>query len=71
VFCEGGARVASSLLHNDFVDRLTLFYAPLFIGPGGIDPFRGLTDQRLDVARRWFHVRTANFGADSLISVER
>ncbi len=39
VLCEGGGRLAGSLLVEDVVNRLTLFYGPLVLGPGGIPAF--------------------------------
>lgn len=71
VFCEGGAQLASALLHTDMVDRLQLFYAPLFLGPKGLDPFAGLSDVAIDDAPRWRHVRTETFAPDTLITLAR
>ncbi|MEX2583517.1 MAG: bifunctional diaminohydroxyphosphoribosylaminopyrimidine deaminase/5-amino-6-(5-phosphoribosylamino)uracil reductase RibD [Gemmatimonadota bacterium] len=71
VFCEGGARIASSLLAGGLVDRLTLFYAPLFLGPEAIDPFEGLESPPLAEAARWRLVRAEPLGNDTMISVER
>lgn len=71
MFFEGGAGIASSLLAADLVDRLTLFHAPVLIGPAGADPFRGLHDVPLPSANRWKLVRTGAFGTDTLTSVDR
>lgn len=71
VFCEGGARLASSLLATDLVDRLSLFFAPLFLGPGGSDPFAGIPDSPVSNAQRWSLIRSVPFGADTLINLER
>jgi diaminohydroxyphosphoribosylaminopyrimidine deaminase / 5-amino-6-(5-phosphoribosylamino)uracil reductase len=71
VFCEGGAALAGSLLGADLVDRLHLFYAPLFLGEGGRAPFRALPDARMSDVVRWRHLRTARFGDDTLITLER
>jgi diaminohydroxyphosphoribosylaminopyrimidine deaminase/5-amino-6-(5-phosphoribosylamino)uracil reductase len=41
VLVEAGARVNRSALVGDFVDRLMLFYAPIFLGPGGVPLLAG------------------------------
>jgi diaminohydroxyphosphoribosylaminopyrimidine deaminase / 5-amino-6-(5-phosphoribosylamino)uracil reductase len=71
LFCEGGARFASTLLDQALVDRLTLFYAPLFLGSEGGDPFRDLSSSPLDLAHRWTLRRIERFGADALVSLDR
>jgi diaminohydroxyphosphoribosylaminopyrimidine deaminase / 5-amino-6-(5-phosphoribosylamino)uracil reductase len=71
LFCEGGAHLASALLRNDLVDRLSLFYAPLFLGSDGADPFRDLTSRPLDQADRWTVLGTTAFGDDTLIRLDR
>lgn len=71
IFIEGGAALASSLLAADLVDRLTLFIAPLLLGPEGLDPFAGLPSPRIEEARRWRRVRTAAFGPDTVITLAR
>ena len=35
IYCEGGPRLATSLLRGGFVDRLELHYGPLLAGSGG------------------------------------
>jgi diaminohydroxyphosphoribosylaminopyrimidine deaminase / 5-amino-6-(5-phosphoribosylamino)uracil reductase len=71
VFCEGGAALAGALLAADLVDRLHLFYAPLFLGEGGRAPFRGLPDARMADVVRWRHLYTDRFGEDTLITLAR
>ena len=39
VLCEGGAKLANSLIRKDLVQRLYLFVAPKTLGPGGILAF--------------------------------
>ncbi len=39
VLCEGGGRVAASLLATRLVDRIYLFVAPVFIGSEGVPAF--------------------------------
>jgi diaminohydroxyphosphoribosylaminopyrimidine deaminase / 5-amino-6-(5-phosphoribosylamino)uracil reductase len=69
VFCEGGAALAGSLLAAALVDRLTLFYAPLFLGVEGRDPFAALAGDPIEATTRWRRLRTEAFGADTLISL--
>jgi diaminohydroxyphosphoribosylaminopyrimidine deaminase / 5-amino-6-(5-phosphoribosylamino)uracil reductase len=71
LFCEGGAQLAGSLLRHDLVDRLLLFYAPLFLGAGGRSPFGELPDTAIDQASRWRRSDTRNFGPDTLITLAR
>ncbi len=70
LFCEGGAGLASAMIAEELVDRLTLFYAPMLLGSEGVDPFRGINSLALDDTRRWRTVRTGTFGSDFMISVE-
>ena len=39
ILCEGGAKLANSLIRKDLVQRLYLFVAPKTLGPGGILAF--------------------------------
>jgi len=39
LFCEGGARLAGSLLGASLVDRLAIFQSPMLIGPNGLGAF--------------------------------
>jgi diaminohydroxyphosphoribosylaminopyrimidine deaminase / 5-amino-6-(5-phosphoribosylamino)uracil reductase len=71
IFCEGGAALAGALLRAELVDRLYLFYAPLFLGGGGRAPFAELPDARIAEATRWRHLGTASFGPDTLITLGR
>jgi diaminohydroxyphosphoribosylaminopyrimidine deaminase/5-amino-6-(5-phosphoribosylamino)uracil reductase len=69
IFCEGGAILASALLSADVVDRLTLFYAPLFLGPEGLSPFGAMLSPAIEQAARWRTVRSAAFGSDAFLSL--
>jgi len=71
LFCEGGALLASSLLEDGVVDRLHLFYAPLFLGAEGVDPFAGLSSPAIEEARRWRRIDTGAFGPDTHITLAR
>lgn len=70
-FVEGGGGLASALLTEGVVDRLTLFYAPLLLGRGALDPFAGIPGIPLARIQRWRHLRTDVFGADTVISLSR
>ncbi len=39
VLCEGGGRVAASLIEGGLVDRIHLFLAPVVVGAGGVPAF--------------------------------
>jgi diaminohydroxyphosphoribosylaminopyrimidine deaminase/5-amino-6-(5-phosphoribosylamino)uracil reductase len=67
---EGGARLTATLLAAELVDRLYLFYAPLVLGNGALNPFAG-TPVALGDAHRWRHLRSAAFGPDTLIVLDR
>ena len=71
LFVEGGATLASEMLRAEVVDRLYLFYAPLFLGPGGLGPFTGLENAAIADAHRWRRLETRSFGADTLITLAR
>jgi diaminohydroxyphosphoribosylaminopyrimidine deaminase/5-amino-6-(5-phosphoribosylamino)uracil reductase len=66
---EGGARLASALLALGAVDRLSLFYAPLLLGPEGLDPFGGLHSPPIGEAIRWRHVQSRALGPDTLVTL--
>ena len=71
LLCEGGGALASALLDAGLVDRLTLFYAPLLLGPGGRSAFGGIPDAPIGEAPRWRRVRTRAFGQDTLVALAR
>jgi diaminohydroxyphosphoribosylaminopyrimidine deaminase / 5-amino-6-(5-phosphoribosylamino)uracil reductase len=71
MFVEGGASIASEFLRADVVDRLYLFYAPLFLGPEGLSPFASLESPPIAEAKRWRRIDTQAFGADTLITLAR
>lgn len=71
LLCEGGGKLAGSLLKGGFVDRLVLFYAPAIMGDDRASPaFSGvdnlLADSRLAVATRT--IRT--FGPDFAVVLD-
>lgn len=71
LFVEGGAILASEMLRAGVVDRLYLFYAPLFLGPNGLGAFAGLENAAIADAHRWRRLDTRSFGADTLITLAR
>lgn len=71
MFVEGGAVLASSLLEQDVVDRMYLFYAPVLIGPEGAAPFGGIATPLLAEAVRWRRIATQSLGADTLVTLAR
>ncbi len=71
MFVEGGGELASSLLRAGVVDRLVLFYAPVFLGPEALSPFAGLDSPPIGAAARWRRVDTRAFGADTRVTLAR
>lgn len=70
VYCEGGAALATSLLRDDLVDRLDLYYAPILIGGDGI----GIGDLgvgTIGVADRWTTLQATTLGPDTLLTLTR
>jgi diaminohydroxyphosphoribosylaminopyrimidine deaminase/5-amino-6-(5-phosphoribosylamino)uracil reductase len=63
--------VAGSLLRAGLVDRLYLFQAPVFLGPGALRPFDALESPPIAAAPRWRRVATEAFGADTLVTLAR
>ena len=69
VLVEGGAGLGGALLRAEVVDRLYLFYAPLFLGPNARSGFADLADSLIGDVQRWRHVDTTTFGPDTLITL--
>ncbi|HEX2202730.1 MAG TPA: bifunctional diaminohydroxyphosphoribosylaminopyrimidine deaminase/5-amino-6-(5-phosphoribosylamino)uracil reductase RibD [Longimicrobium sp.] len=69
MFVEGGAALASALLRAGLVDRLYLFYAPVFLGPEALSPFAGLESPPIGEVPRWRRIGTEAFGADTLVTL--
>lgn len=66
IFCEGGARVAASLLAADVVERLHVFFAPVLLGNSGV---RGFAHEAMPIG---FEVSSAEtLGRDVHIQLER
>ncbi|HEX5726270.1 MAG TPA: bifunctional diaminohydroxyphosphoribosylaminopyrimidine deaminase/5-amino-6-(5-phosphoribosylamino)uracil reductase RibD [Longimicrobiaceae bacterium] len=71
ILVEGGAALGSRLLREGVVDRLYLFYAPLFLGPEGADAFAGVESPPLGEAPRWRRLGTEPLGPDTLVTLSR
>ncbi len=70
ILCEGGARLAGSLLHLSLVDRIYLFIAPFTLGGTGLPAFG---DDAYEVGWKQYGLacRPSVFGADTLITLDR
>jgi diaminohydroxyphosphoribosylaminopyrimidine deaminase/5-amino-6-(5-phosphoribosylamino)uracil reductase len=66
ILAEGGADLAGSLLAIGAVQRMYIFLAPLFLGPGGVPAF-GLTQPEQD---RWRCTSTEWHGSDVLVTMD-
>jgi diaminohydroxyphosphoribosylaminopyrimidine deaminase / 5-amino-6-(5-phosphoribosylamino)uracil reductase len=71
MFVEGGAEIAGEFLRAGLVDRLYLFYAPVFLGPAALSPFAALESPPIADAPRWRRLATEAFGADTLVTLAR
>jgi riboflavin-specific deaminase-like protein len=70
VQCEGGARLATSLLRADLVDRLELYYGPLLAGAGGV-ALGDLGVGSIGGAPRWATTAVERCGDDAVIELVR
>ncbi|HEX2165614.1 MAG TPA: bifunctional diaminohydroxyphosphoribosylaminopyrimidine deaminase/5-amino-6-(5-phosphoribosylamino)uracil reductase RibD [Longimicrobiales bacterium] len=66
IFAEGGAKLAASLLALEAVQRMYIFLAPLFLGPGAVPAF-GLAQPEQD---RWRCTSTEWHGSDVLVTMD-
>jgi diaminohydroxyphosphoribosylaminopyrimidine deaminase/5-amino-6-(5-phosphoribosylamino)uracil reductase len=70
VYCEGGARLATTLLRDDLVDRIEATYGPVVLGAGGPE-LGALGIASMADATRWKTVSVARMGDDASIVMER
>ena len=70
VYCEGGAALATSLLKEDFVDRLELHRGPVLIGGDGIG-LGPLGNRTIEEASRWRAVEVSRMDNDVVTVLER
>jgi diaminohydroxyphosphoribosylaminopyrimidine deaminase/5-amino-6-(5-phosphoribosylamino)uracil reductase len=70
VYCEGGGRLATSLLAADLVDRLEINYGAVLLGSGGPDiGDLGVSD--MSRARRMHVTNVTILDDDLLVTLER
>lgn len=70
VMCEGGARLATSLLREDLVERLELYLAPIVLGGGG-DGLGDVGVNAIGEARRWRIERAERIDEDLAVVLQR
>ncbi|MGH2698367.1 MAG: bifunctional diaminohydroxyphosphoribosylaminopyrimidine deaminase/5-amino-6-(5-phosphoribosylamino)uracil reductase RibD [Actinomycetota bacterium] len=70
LYVEGGARLATSFLQADLVDRLDVHHGPVVLGRGGPE-IGSLEVTTMADAPRWRLLRVAAAGDDVLMSYER
>lgn len=70
VICEGGGDLAASLVGDDLVDRLELYYGPVLLGAGGT-AIGDLGVGGIEEAKRFRTQRVEQLGDDVLIVQER
>jgi diaminohydroxyphosphoribosylaminopyrimidine deaminase/5-amino-6-(5-phosphoribosylamino)uracil reductase len=70
VLCEGGARIAASLLRDDLVDELELHYGQRLVGRGGLQ-LGDLGVKTMDDALRWTPYAAEIVGGDVVVTTER
>jgi diaminohydroxyphosphoribosylaminopyrimidine deaminase/5-amino-6-(5-phosphoribosylamino)uracil reductase len=70
IYVEGGARLATSLLRADLVDRLDIHHGPVLLGGGGPE-IGALGISAIADARRWRLLDVKAAGNDVLTSYER
>ncbi|SMO49581.1 diaminohydroxyphosphoribosylaminopyrimidine deaminase [Balnearium lithotrophicum] len=66
VLCEGGSRLAYSLLSENLVDKLTLFYSPKIVGNEGVPMFGGNVGE-LPQEEKFKLIRSSRFYSDTLL----
>lgn len=64
ILCEGGGRLAGSLLEAGLVRRIYLVVAPVVLGPGGVEAFPG------GIGGGWRVVEAGSLGRDGLLVLE-
>jgi len=70
LLAEGGGEVAGSLIRSGYVDRLCLFYSPMFIGSEGFPAIGGLGVERLDDSFRFKTERIVRLGKDFCVEAK-
>lgn len=68
---EGGAALASALVHQDLVDRLIMFQAPVLLGEGALPAFASLPPGAATGANRWRRIHAEWVGEDHMLVLAR
>ncbi|MFO7761213.1 MAG: bifunctional diaminohydroxyphosphoribosylaminopyrimidine deaminase/5-amino-6-(5-phosphoribosylamino)uracil reductase RibD [Thermodesulfobacteriota bacterium] len=71
VLVEGGGKVHASLLKQDLVDRVILFFAPFFLGGEAVPFIADLALTSRDNPRRFRIERCRRFGGDLMVELSR
>ena len=66
LLCEGGGKLAASLMRSELVDEMVTFHGGLAIGADGLSSIGDLGIYSLGEAKRWRLNQTLSFGADVL-----
>ena len=66
LLCEGGGKLAASLMRSELVDEIVTFHGGLAIGADGFSSIGDLGIYSLSEAKRWRLNQTLFFGADVL-----
>ena len=66
LLCEGGGKLAASLMRSELVDEIVTFNGGLAIGADGVSSIGDLGIYSLSDAKRWRLNQTLSFGADVL-----
>ena len=66
LLCEGGGKLAASLIRSEMVDEIVTFHGGLIIGSDGFPSIGDLGVFSLSEAKRWRLDRTLSFGAEIL-----
>ena len=64
LFVEGGAELASALIHANLVHHLIIFQAPVILGAGAVPAFAALPGRDADLASRLQVLERRGYGVD-------
>ncbi len=67
VLCEGGPRLATALINEALVDRISVFTAPKLLGGGGVPVFHDLRTVGMDSALSLEDMVFERLGVDTLV----
>ena len=66
LLCEGGGKLAASLIRSEIIEEIVTFHGGLTIGADGFPSIGDLGVCSLNEAKRWRLDRTLSFGAEVL-----